>query len=135
LTQHIETIEGIGPIYGRQLRAAGIKVVENLLEVGSTRVGRRDLAQRVSAAPTTIRKWVRRADFFRVKGVGTQYSSLLESAGVHTVRDLSRRNPGNLYETLRATNREKHLVKRTPPYKMVKDWIQSAKDLKPLKET
>ncbi|MCZ2856745.1 MAG: DUF4332 domain-containing protein, partial [Candidatus Bathyarchaeota archaeon] len=71
-----------------------------------------------------------RADFFRIVGIGKQYSSLLESAGVNSVTDLSRRNPNKLYEKLMETNWEKNLVKRTPPYNKVEDWIESARSLR-----
>lgn len=130
LGQDVQTIEGIGPTYRNRLRDSGVESVEDLLRAGSTKSGRRALAIEVGVAPATIHKWVFRADFLRIKGIGKQYSSLLESARVSTVADLSRRNPKNLYEKLRETNREKNLVRRTPPYKMIKGWIKSAKSLK-----
>jgi len=134
LDQDIETIEGIGPIYGNKLRNSGVKVVGDLLREGSTRFGRRILARKVDVAPATLLKWVYRADFFRIRGIGTQYSALLESAGVNTVPNLSRRNPKNLYAKLRAINRKKNLVRRIPPYRTVRGWIESAKTLKRIVE-
>ncbi len=129
LDQDIETIEGIGPAYGSRLRNSGVRVIDDLLRAGSTRSKRRILANRIDVAPATLLKWVYRADFFRIKGIGTQYSSLLESAGVNTVADLSRRNPKNLHAKLRAINTKKNLVRRTPPYKTIQRWIKSAKNL------
>jgi hypothetical protein len=85
-------------------------------------------------ASGTLLKWVYRADFFRIRGIGTQYSALLESAGVNTVIDLSRRNPKNLYAKLREINRRKNLVRRVPPYRTVQRWIRSAKNLKRMVE-
>ena len=129
LDQDIETIEGIGPTYGNKLRNSGVRVVEDLLRAGSTRRKRRILANKVGVAPGTLLKWVYRADFFRIRGIGTQYSSLLESAGVNTVTGLARRNPKNLYAKLREINRKKNLVRRIPPYRTVQRWIKSAKNL------
>ena len=134
LDQDIETIEGIGHTYGNRLRNSGVKTVEDLLRLGATRNRRRYLANKVGVAPAALLKWVYRADFFRIKGIGTQYSSLLESAGVNTVADLSMRNPVNLYERLRKINRKKNLVRRTPPAKKVEDWVKSAKNLKRIVE-
>jgi predicted flap endonuclease-1-like 5' DNA nuclease len=134
LDQDIETIEGIGPTYGTKLRNSGVRVVEDLVNAGSTRSKRRILAKKVGVAPGTLLKWVYRADFFRIRGIGTQYSELLESAGVNTVVDLSRRNAKNLYATIRAINREKNLVRRVPPYRTVQGWIRSAKTLKRIVE-
>ena len=129
LDQDVETIEGIGPVYGTKLRNSGIRAVDDLLRAGSTRRKRRILAKNIDVAPATVLKWVYCADFFRIKGIGTQYSSLLESAGVNTVADLSRRNPKNLHAKLRAINTKKNLVRRTPPYKTIQKWIKSAKNL------
>jgi predicted flap endonuclease-1-like 5' DNA nuclease len=134
LDQDIETIEGIGPTYGNKLRNSGVKVVEDLLRAGSTRSRRRILANKVGVASATLLKWVYRADFFRIRGIGTQYSSLLESAGVNTVTDLARRNPKNLYAKLREINRKKNLVRRIPPYRTIQRWIKSAKNLKRIVE-
>ena len=134
LNQDIETIEGIGPTYGSKLRNSGVKVVGDLLKEGSTRFGRRILARKIDVAPRTMVKWVHRADFFRIRGIGAQYSELLESAGVHTVIDLSWRDPRNLQAKLRQINKKKHLVKRIPPVTTVRRWIESAKNLKRIVE-
>ena len=130
LDQNIETIEGIGPIYGKKLRKSGVKIIDDLLRAGSTRNRRYYLAKKVGVSPSTILRWVYRADFFRIRGIGKQYSSLLESAGVNSVTNLSRRNSDKLYEKLIETNSKKNLVRRTPPYNMIKDWIESAKSLR-----
>lgn len=130
LDQEIETIEGIGPTYGNRFRRMGIRVVEDLLRSGSTRKRRRALAAELGVSPKTLLKWVYRADLFRLKGIGKQYSSLLESAGVNTVTDLSRRNPENLYVLLKETNVKKNLVKRVPPLSLIQDWIDNSKMLK-----
>lgn len=130
LDQEIETIEGIGPTYGTRFRRMGIRVVEDLLRAGSTRKRRQELATELGVSPKTLLKWVYRADFFRLKGIGKQYSSLLESAGVNTMTDLSRRNPKNLYLLLKETNQEKNLVKRIPPLSLIQDWVRNAKTLK-----
>lgn len=134
LDQDIEAIEGIGPAYGNRLRNSGVRVVDDLLRAGSTRSKRRILANKIDVAPAMLLKWVYRADFFRIRGIGTQYSSLLESAGVNTVADLSRRNPKNLHARLRAINMKKNLVRRTPPYRTIERWIKNAKNLERLLE-
>jgi predicted flap endonuclease-1-like 5' DNA nuclease len=130
LDQDIETIEGIGHTYGTRLRNVGVKTVKDLLRIGASGSGRRYLAAKIDVAPATLLKWVYRADFFRIKGIGKQYSSLLESAGVNTVADLALRDPESLCERLRMINRRKNLVRRTPPSKMIAEWVRSAKYLK-----
>jgi predicted flap endonuclease-1-like 5' DNA nuclease len=61
-----------------------------------------------------ILEWVNHVDLFRIKGVGEEYSDLLEEAGVDTVPELAQRNPENLYQKLVAVNQEKRLVRQLP---------------------
>ena len=69
------------------------------------------------------------ADLFRVKGIGEEYSDLLEEAGVDTVPELAQRNPANLYETLVAINQQKKLVRKLPTQGQVGSWVDQAKAL------
>lgn len=125
----IETIEGIGPAYAEKLRAIGIGTTEALLRAGATPQGRAELAEKTGIRPDLILAWVNRADLMRVKGVGEEYSDLLEAAGVDTVVELAHRNPDNLYEKLVQVNEEKKLVRRLPTRQMVAAWVEFAKTL------
>ncbi|MCS7283838.1 MAG: DUF4332 domain-containing protein [Anaerolineae bacterium] len=125
----IETIEGIGPAYAEKLRAIGIGTTEALLRAGATSQGRAELAEKTGIRPDLILAWVNRADLMRVKGVGEEYSDLLEAAGVDTVVELAHRNPDNLYEKLVQVNEEKKLVRRLPTRQMVAAWVEFAKTL------
>jgi hypothetical protein len=61
-TQDVETIEGIGYIYGHKLRKIGIKTVDDLIHVGSTRTGRNYLAKNIGVTPSTILNWIHQAE-------------------------------------------------------------------------
>jgi predicted flap endonuclease-1-like 5' DNA nuclease len=130
LDKNIEAIEGVGRIYGDRLRNSGVWTLNDLLRKGATRNKRYYLAKKVGVSYSTILGWVYQADFFRIAGIGKQYSSLLESAGVNSVTELSIMNPDKLYTKLIETNLNKNLVRRTPPYNMVENWIDSAKNLR-----
>ena len=125
----LETIEGIGPIYAEKLRAAGIRTIEALLSAGATPEGRKELAEKTGIGDEYILDWVNRADLMRIRGVGEEYSDLLEKAGVDTVVELARRNPDNLYEKLVEVNAEKRLVRRLPTRETVAGWVEEAKTL------
>lgn len=127
----LEVIEGIGPIYANQLRAAGIRSIEALLEAGATPMGRADLEERSGIGHALILEWVNLADLMRIKGVGEEYSDLLEEAGVDTVKELRNRVPENLHEAILRTDETKELVRRLPTLGMVRDWVQQAKMLPP----
>ncbi|HID88536.1 MAG TPA: DUF4332 domain-containing protein [Anaerolineales bacterium] len=125
----LETIEGIGPIYAEKLRAVGIRSIAALLSAGATPEGRKELAEKTGIGDEYILDWVNRADLMRIRGVGEEYSDLLEKAGVDTVVELAQRNPDNLYEALVKVNEEKKLVRRLPTRDQVADWIEQAKSL------
>jgi predicted flap endonuclease-1-like 5' DNA nuclease len=125
----IEEVEGIGPIYAAKLREIGLKTTGALLKAGASPKGRKDIAEKTDVSPALILEWVNHVDLFRIKGVGEEYSDLLEEAGVDTVMELAQRNPSNLYQTMVATNDEKELVRQLPSEKQVKEWVQQAKQL------
>ncbi len=125
----IVDVEGIGPIYTQRLSAIGVKTTNKLLKKGATPEGRDELAEKTGISPDLILEWVNHADLFRIKGVGEEYSDLLEEAGVDTVPELAQRNPDNLYAALKQTNDAKELVRQLPSKRQVTDWVQQAKQL------
>ncbi len=126
---NIIKIEGIGKFYADKLVAAGIKTTEKLLEAGCKPKAREELAAKTGIPVKSILEWVNRADLMRIKGVGEEYSDLLEVAGVDTVVELSNRKPENLHPKLVETNKEKKVVRQLPGLKQVKAWVEEAKKL------
>jgi predicted flap endonuclease-1-like 5' DNA nuclease len=125
----IIAIEGIGEVYGAKLMKVGIKKTEDLLAAAADPKGRKELAAAIGVEPSKVPNWANRADLFRIKGVGEEYSDLLEAAGVDTVVELSHRNPENLYKKMLEVNAEKKLVRRPPSLNQVKDWVAQAKKM------
>lgn len=123
---NIEEIEGIADVYGHKLRAAGVATVESLLERGGRRAAREKLAHETGINETLILKWVNRADLMRIKGVGSEYSDLLEAAGVDSPAQLRRRAPEHLFKKLEEVNTEQHLVRRLPTEHEVAEWVREA---------
>lgn len=122
-------IEGIGPVYAEKLQAIGIKTVEALLKAGATPKGREDIAEQTGITKTLVLEWVNHADLYRIKGVGEEYSDLLEEVGVDTVVELATRNPENLYAKIIEVNEAKKLVRRPLSQSMVSDWVLQAKGM------
>ena len=122
-------IEGIGPIYAKKLNYVRIFTTNDLLEAGGTRVGRLEISEKTEISDKLILEWVNLSDLMRIKGVGEEYSDLLEEAGVDTVVELARRNPENLHARLIEVNEKKELVRRMPTLESVKNWVEQAKVL------
>jgi predicted flap endonuclease-1-like 5' DNA nuclease len=125
----IAEIEGIGEVYAEKLASISVTTVNQLLKKGSTANGRKELADKTGISDTLILKWVNRADLFRVKGIGTQYSDLLEAAGVDTVVELATRKSENLHAKMVEVNQSKKVVRQLPTVKQVTEWVESAKTL------
>lgn len=126
---NVADVEGIGPAYAEKLATAGVKTTDALLESGATSKGRADLEAQTGISHTLILKWVNRADLYRIKGIGSEFSDLLEIAGVDTVPELAQRNAANLTATLGEANAARSLVRRLPTEEMVAGWIEQAKSL------
>jgi predicted flap endonuclease-1-like 5' DNA nuclease len=124
----VEKIEGIGPVYAQKLLAVGVKTTQDLLDQGFNRKGREDLVEKTGISATLVLKWVNMADMMRIRGVGEEYSELLEKAGVDTVKELRNRNPKNLHEALVQANEAHKLVRRLPTLSEVESWIEEAKE-------
>ncbi|OGO67732.1 MAG: ferredoxin [Chloroflexi bacterium RBG_19FT_COMBO_56_12] len=122
-------IEGIGETYTKQLKMLGISTTQALLERGNSPKGRQEIAERSGISEKLILEWVNRADLFRIKGVGEEYSDLLENAGVDTVVELAQRNAENLYQKIVSVNRQKKLVRKLPTLDQVKSWAEQAKTM------
>ena len=122
-------IEGIGPTYAPKLNSIGIYTTINLLKAGETPLMRKELAEKTDISSRLILRWVNMADLFRIKGVGEEYSDLLEAAGVDTVVELSKRVPEHLHARMLEVNVEKKLVRRPPALSMVESWVKEAKTL------
>jgi predicted flap endonuclease-1-like 5' DNA nuclease len=130
--RHMATIldiEGIGPAYAEKLKEAGVRSTSTLLRRGGNAKGRKDLAYAINIEESKLLKWVNHADLFRIRGIGSEYSDLLEAAGVDTVPELRQRNAAALYETLVKTNEARKLVRKLPTADQVAEWIKQAKSL------
>lgn len=122
-------VEGIGKTYKQKLAKVNILTTDALLEAGATPKGRKELAEKTGIGDALILEWVNLADLYRIKGVGSEYSDLLEEAGVDTVVELSKRVPKNLYEKMIEINEKKKLVRKLPSESQIADWVDQAKKL------
>ena len=126
---NIAALEGVGQINAMKLKEAGITSVEKLLSMGASAKGRKEIAEKTGIGIKVILKWVNLADLFRVKGISTQYSELLEAAGVDTVVELSKRVPENIFKKMELVNEDKNLVRKTPSIAEIHKWVNQAKHL------
>jgi len=128
----IDAIAGLDPKSATRFRKSKVRTTEALLKRAATRRGRKELAGSTKLDEKQILIWVNRADLMRVKGIGSEYSDLLEAAGVDTIKELRRRNPTSLTTKMIQINESKKLVQRLPTEGMVERWIAHASQLEPI---
>ena len=128
----IEKIEGVGGKYAQKLQSAGVRTTNGLLQVAASKKGRQKLAEKAGISETLILEWVNLADLMRIKGVGEEFSDLLEEAGVDSVKELRNRRADNLHKAIMQTNQSKKLVRRAPSLSEVEGWVEQAKKLDPV---
>ena len=122
-------IEGIGPAYEEKLKGCGINSIEDLLEQGCTAAGRKKICDDSGIDGSRISRFVNHADLMRIKGVGGEYSELLEASGVDSVPELAQRNADNLAAKMAEINAEKKLTRTVPSASVVAGWVEQAKGL------
>jgi predicted flap endonuclease-1-like 5' DNA nuclease len=88
------------------------------------------MADATGLAQAQILEWVNRADLYRIKGVGSEYSDLLERAGVDTVVELANRNAANLSKAIKdLVGKGTRVVRRIPSDREIASWVAQAKKL------
>ena len=125
-------IEGIGKTYAAKLQKAGVRTTKALLSRGADPKGRKALAEETGLEAAQILKWANMADLMRIKGVGEEFSELLEAAGVDTVKELRNRKPVNLAKAMAEANAARKMVRQLPSVKQVESWVEQAKALPPI---
>ena len=125
----VEDIEGIGPTYAAQLKDAGIATSDALLEKAGPKAGGDALATATGISGKLLLEWANACDLMRIKGIGSQFSDLLEAAGVDSAAELAQRNPATLAATFMELNAARATTRRAPTEAMVSDWIAQAKQL------
>lgn len=125
----IADVEGIGPKFAAKLEAAGIKTTEELLKRGAKPKGREEIEKATGIGRAQVLEWVNHVDLYRIDGVGSEYSDLLEEAGVDSPAELAQRVPANLAAKMAEVNAKKKLVRRVPTETVVAGWVAQAKKL------
>jgi predicted flap endonuclease-1-like 5' DNA nuclease len=132
MSHPIADIAGIEPDTVATLKSHGIRTTAKLLDAAKDPKGRKALSEKTGISEKSLLCWANMADRMRIKGVGEDYATLLQAAGVDTVKELKYRNPANLASAMAEANRKRKMVRLLPSEKLVCRWIEDAKTL-PLK--
>jgi predicted RecB family nuclease len=125
----ISELDGLGPGFAIRMKKVGIRTTEKLLETAKSLKGRRMLAEKTEIDQEQLLRIANLIDRMRIKGVGQEYSELLEAVGVVTVKELRYRNPARLAQAMAKANVKRKLVRVLPSEHTIGRWIDHAKKL------
>ena len=126
----IEDVEGIGPVQAEKFALIGISDHRRAPGAGRQAGGAPPLEQATGIGHELILEWVNHVDLMRIKGVGSEYSDLLEAAGVDLPAELARRNAASLATTFQEVVAARpDIVRRVPTETEIQGWIDQSKDL------
>src|SRR5262245_41594746 len=126
----IEEVEGIGDVNAGKLRDVGINTTDDMLMAGGKPSSRAKVAEMTGISEKLILEWTNHVDLMRIPGVGSEYSDLLEAAGVDSPAELAQRNAANLATTFQELDAARpNMVRRVPSQATVEEWIAAAKGL------
>lgn len=129
MSNPIGDIRGMTAEVKAKLEAEGIKNTEQLLEHAKTAHQRTELAHKAGTTAVVIKEFVNRADLMRLKGVGGDFSNLLEEAGVNSCKELQHRSAEHLHEKLGEIHTSKKIAHHAPTLAQLTEWIAQAKTL------
>ncbi|MFX0097701.1 MAG: DUF4332 domain-containing protein [Candidatus Hodarchaeota archaeon] len=94
------SFRGAKPEYIKKLEAEGIRNVEQILEVGRTKNGRKKLSERTGIPLDAILEFVKLSDLARIPGIKSIRARLYYDAGIDSVEKMASWNPKELREML-----------------------------------
>lgn len=127
-----ELMEIVEPSTANRLADHGVKSINALLNRCRTADEQRAFARDIGLSSRRVQQWIRRADLARITGIGGEYVSLLEAAGISSTIDLATRDAVEVRSLLKQLNDRRRMVKRVPAVSNLQRWIDAAGNLPPL---
>jgi predicted flap endonuclease-1-like 5' DNA nuclease len=121
-------IEGIGDKYAKILEKAGIAEVENLIPLTWREL--KELAAKTKISLKLLEKWQDQADIMELKGVGPEYSEVLNKVGIDSIKELSYRNPQKTLDRIvEFDKKQPDVIRKIPELGEIEGWISQSKEM------
>ena len=121
-------IEGIGEKYAKILEKQGFNEVEDLLPLTWREV--KELAVKAKISPKLIDKWQEQAELMKIKGIGPEYSEVLNRVGIDSIKELSYRTPESTLEKIvEFDKKQPDVIRKIPKVEELTGWIALANDM------
>jgi predicted flap endonuclease-1-like 5' DNA nuclease len=120
----VRDIEGIGTVYARRLRRAGVRTVADLRDVDPDALG-----AEIKVSSTLVSEWADMSNLMRVEGIGPQYSEMLVKSGYRAIADVAVADPEQVLADVERTTkaRQMPLNRAQIGLAIVSRWVQAAR--------
>ena len=85
-----------------------------------------DYSIKLGVRKKLIEEWINLGEFSRIQGINNDYIDQLKSIGINSISDLSKKNPGIIYNRLK---QNEAFENKLPSIGMIKYWIRNAKQI------
>ena len=127
-------VEGIGEKYAKKLEKASIANVEDLIPLKWSEI--KELAETTSISLKLLEKWQDHTELMIIKGVGPEYSEVLNKVGIDSTRELAYRNPKNTLDSIiEFDKKQPDVIRKIPKVEQIETWISEAQTLNNVKKT
>jgi len=124
----IAEIEGVGEKYAKKLEKAAIANVEDLIPLKWSEI--KELAKTTSISIKLLEKWQDQTELMIVKGVGPEYSEVLNKIGIDSTRELAYRNPKKTLDKIVKFDKEQpDVIRKIPKVEEIEGWISEAMEI------
>lgn len=120
-------ISGVGPAFAERLHEAGVVTTNALVARVATSEGLERLAESTGFTSEQLTTWAEQADLTSVTGIGEEYSTLLQLAGVGSRSALAASDAAELTAAMADANSTAGVVDQLPSQRTVAGWIGSAR--------
>ncbi|TKJ19804.1 MAG: hypothetical protein CEE43_14475 [Promethearchaeota archaeon Loki_b32] len=121
-------IEGIGEKYAKILEKEGIAEVENLIPLTWREL--KELAEKTKISVKLLEKWQDQAELMELKGIGPEYSEVLNIVGIDSIKELSYRNPQKTLDKIVILDKKQpDVIRKIPKVEEIGGWISEAKGM------
>jgi hypothetical protein len=108
--------------YRLEIPKVGITTLDELLQKTAEKKERDELALRLLIPKEVLIQWVEKAKLVQLKGLGVENLRILEEAGIHSISNLAREDPQELYEKIKQAFQGRVLPRKAK----IRIWIREA---------
>jgi len=127
-------IEGVGEKYAKILEKAAIANTEDLKPLKWREI--KELAKTTSISLKLLEKWQDQTELMGIKGVGPEYSEVLNKIGIDSTWELAYRSPENTLKTIIKFDKEQpDVIRKIPRVEDIEGWTNEAIEINNVKKT